>query len=52
MAGLFTEILDGRNAFLTNDLAQALDRKPTDFSAYAARAAATGVWNAPAGVLL
>ena len=52
LAGLFTEILDGRNASLTNDLAQALDRKPTDFSADAARAAATGVWNASAWVLL
>ena len=52
LARLFTEILDGRNASLTNDMAQALDRKPTDFSTYAARAAGTGVWNTPTGVLL
>jgi uncharacterized protein YbjT (DUF2867 family) len=50
LAGLFTEILDGRNASLTPDLRDALGREPTDFTAYAARAAATGVWTAAAPV--
>ena len=49
LAGLFTEILDGRNATLSTDAAQALNRQPTDFSAYAARTAATGVWATSAG---
>ena len=44
LAELFSEILDGRNASLTTDLARALSGKPTDFSTYATRAAATGVW--------
>ncbi|OOL30893.1 hypothetical protein GQ85_16985 [Rhodococcus rhodochrous] len=48
LAGLFTEILDGRNTWLTVDLAQALGRQPTDFTDYAARTAATGVWDTPA----
>ncbi len=48
LAGLFTEILDGRNATLTGDLARVLNRQPADFSTYAARAAATGIWAAPA----
>ena len=47
LAGLFTEILDGRNASLTPDLARALNRNPTDFSEYAARTASTRVWAAP-----
>lgn len=51
LAGLFTDILDGRNASLLPDLRNALGREPTDFAAYAARTAATGVWDAavPAG---
>ena len=48
LAELFETILDGRNASLTDDLAAVLDRKPTDFSVYARRAATTGVWNVPA----
>lgn len=43
---LFTEILDGRNASLTNGVERALGRKPTDFSEYVRRTAATGVWSA------
>jgi uncharacterized protein YbjT (DUF2867 family) len=46
LAGLFTEILDGRNASSTSDLARALNREPTDFSTYASRMAETGVWAA------
>lgn len=48
LAGLFTEILDGRNASLNPDLPRVLDREPTDFTAYAARTAVTGVWATPA----
>lgn len=48
LAGLFTEILDGRNASLTTDLARALNRPATDFSTYASRTVNTGVWAAPA----
>lgn len=50
MANLFTdlckEILDGRNACLTNGVQQALGREPRDFAAYCKAAAASGVWNA------
>lgn len=46
LAGLFTEILDGRNSSMTADLVQALNRAPTDFSTYASRTAGTGVWAA------
>lgn len=52
LAELFAEVLDGRNASLTTDLAPALGRKPTDFTTYAARAAATGVWTVPAEAIL
>lgn len=45
LAELVTEIFDGRNASLTPDLRAALGREPTDFSDYAARAAATGIWD-------
>lgn len=49
VAELFESILDGRNASMTEDLAAALDREPTDFADYARRTAATGVWNVHAG---
>ena len=42
---LFTTVLDGRNAHLTNGVQRALGREPTDFADYARAAAATGVWN-------
>ena len=45
---LFTTVLDGRNAHLTDGILRALGREPRDFSAYARAAAATGVWDAPA----
>jgi uncharacterized protein YbjT (DUF2867 family) len=41
---LFTEVLDGRNASVAEGVQQALGRKPTDFSEYVKKAAATGVW--------
>lgn len=42
---LFTTVLDGRNACLTDGVRQALGREPKDFSDYARETAATGVWN-------
>jgi uncharacterized protein YbjT (DUF2867 family) len=42
---LFSEVLDGRNAHLTDGVERALGRAPRDFTDYARDAAATGVWN-------
>lgn len=42
---VFTTVLDGRNAYLTNGVHRALGRQPRDFADYA-RGAATGVWTA------
>ena len=42
---LFREVLDGRNAHLTEGVRRALDREPRDFSDYAKDVAATGVWD-------
>jgi uncharacterized protein YbjT (DUF2867 family) len=42
---LFGEVLDGRNAYLTDGVRRALGREPKDFSDYARDAAATGVWS-------
>ncbi|MGI8625291.1 MAG: hypothetical protein ACR2J5_01790 [Geodermatophilaceae bacterium] len=44
LAYLFTEVLDGRNAQLTDGVQRALGREPRDFRDYARDAAATGVW--------
>lgn len=41
---LFTEVLDGRNAYLADGVRRALGREPRDFADYAREAAATGVW--------
>jgi uncharacterized protein YbjT (DUF2867 family) len=41
---LFSEVLDGRNAYLTDGVQRALGREPKDFGAYARDAAATGIW--------
>lgn len=41
---LFKEVLDGRNAHLTDGVWRALGREPRDFADYAREAAATGVW--------
>ena len=43
---LFGEVLDGRNANVTDGVRQALGRPARDFAEYARDAAATGVWNA------
>ncbi len=41
---LFTEVLDGRNARVTNDIEKVLGRKAKDFTAFARETAATGIW--------
>jgi uncharacterized protein YbjT (DUF2867 family) len=41
---LFREVLDGRNAHLTDGVERALGRKPRDFAEFARQTAATGVW--------
>ncbi len=42
---LFSTVLDGRNAHLTDGVQRALGRPPKDFSDYARDVAATGIWN-------
>jgi uncharacterized protein YbjT (DUF2867 family) len=42
---LFTTVLDGRNAQLTDGVQRALGRPPRDFADFARDAAAAGVWN-------
>jgi uncharacterized protein YbjT (DUF2867 family) len=44
MMYLFTTVLDGRNAYLTDGVQRALGRAPRDFAEYARAAAARGVW--------
>jgi len=41
---LFTSVLDGRNAHLSDGVERALGRKPGDFAAYVRDAAAAGAW--------
>lgn len=41
---LFSTVLDGRNAHLTDGIQRALGRPPKDFAAYAREVAETGVW--------
>ncbi len=41
---LFETVLDGRNAYVCDGVQRALGREPTDFSDYARRIAASGVW--------
>jgi len=41
---LFTEVLDGRNESLSNDIENILGRKPTRFSDYVNKTEKTGVW--------
>lgn len=43
---LFSTVLDGRNAYLSDGVQRALGRAPTDFTAYVRRTLATGVWHA------
>ena len=46
LSGLFGEVLDGRNAGLTDGVWRALGREPRDFSAYARSPSALGAWSA------
>jgi uncharacterized protein YbjT (DUF2867 family) len=48
LAYLFNEVLDGRNAHLTDGVQRALGRRPRDFRDYARETAATGIWQAGA----
>lgn len=43
---LFTEVLDGRNSYVTTDIEKILGRKAKDFTVYATDTAKTGIWNA------
>ena len=45
MRYLFTEVLDGRNAYLADGIQRALGREPRDFADYARDAAAAGAWS-------
>lgn len=47
MRYLFTTVLDGRNAFVTDDVRRALGRPARDFTAFARDAAAGGAWGPP-----
>jgi uncharacterized protein YbjT (DUF2867 family) len=42
---LFSEVLDGRNAHLTDGIQRALGREPKDFADYARDVASTGLWD-------
>lgn len=44
LAELIAEVLDGRNAYLTDGVQRALGRPPRDFADYARQAAASGAW--------
>lgn len=45
---LFSTVLDGRNAHLTDGVQRALGRAPKDFGQFAREVAATGLWSAAA----
>ena len=42
---IFTDVLDGRNAYLTDGIQRVLGREPRDFADYVRKAAATGMWS-------
>ena len=42
---IFGEVLDGRNANVTDGIQRALGREPRDFADFVRDAAATGVWD-------
>lgn len=44
---LFTTVLDGRNAYVTDGVQRALGREPRDFADYMRDTVATGVWRNP-----
>lgn len=45
---LFSTVLDGRNAYVSDGVERALGRPPRDFADFAARIAASGQWSAAA----
>ena len=45
---LFSEVLDGRNEYLTDGVRRALGREPRSFHSYVKATAETGVWHAQA----
>ncbi len=45
VAQLIADVLDGRNATLTDGVQQALGRQPRDFAEFAEREAAAGTWS-------
>lgn len=45
IAQLISDVLDGRNAYLTDGVQRALGRPPRDFSDFARETVATGIWN-------
>ena len=46
MQYLFGEVLDGRNAYVTDGVQRAIGREPRDFADFAREAAAAGVFSA------
>lgn len=44
---LFSQVLDGRGAYLSDGVQQALGRPPRDFADYVREAAGSGAWGAP-----
>jgi uncharacterized protein YbjT (DUF2867 family) len=48
LTDVFAEVLDGRNAYLSDGVQRALGREPRDFRDYARAAAASGVWSGSA----
>ncbi|WP_461144489.1 NAD(P)H-binding protein [Salinifilum aidingensis] len=46
LAGLLTEVFDGRRATVTDTVERVLGRPPRDFAEYARATAPTGVWDA------
>jgi uncharacterized protein YbjT (DUF2867 family) len=48
LTDVFTEVLDGRNAYLSDGVQRALSRPPRDFTDYARAAATTGIWSGSA----
>jgi len=44
LTDVFAQVLDGRNAYVTDGVQRALGRPPKDFADYARDAAASGVW--------
>jgi uncharacterized protein YbjT (DUF2867 family) len=46
LSDLFATIFDGRNEYVADGVQQALGRPPRDFTEYARKAAASGVWSA------